>query len=100
MFIAITSRSCNGPAVRIKLSKPWGKMVKNKNKNKKYIQHPSHPNGMFIARHLRHLFVAGIVKNTLTTVFSISRITFTVVKLSVYKEVRLKVLPQIQSRRQ
>ena len=60
----------------------------------------SHPNGMFIARHLRHLFVAGIVKNTLTTVFSISRITFTVVKLSVYKEVRLKVLPQIQSRRQ
>ena len=55
---------------------------------------------MFIARHLRHLFVAGIVKNTLTTVFTISRITFTVVKLSVYKEVRLKVLPQIQSRRQ
>ena len=38
LFIAITSRSCNGPAVRIKLSKPWGKMVKNKNKNKKYIQ--------------------------------------------------------------
>ena len=38
LFIAITSRSCNGPAVRIKLIKPWGKMVKNKNKNKKYIQ--------------------------------------------------------------
>ena len=25
------------------------------------------PNGIFIARHLRHLFVAGFVKNTLTT---------------------------------
>ena len=60
----------------------------------------SHPNGMFIARHLRHLFVAGIVKNTLTTVFTISRITFTVDKLSLDKKVLLKVLPQIQSRRQ
>ena len=35
MFIAITSRSCNGPAVRIKLSKPWGKIwLKTKTKTK------------------------------------------------------------------
>ena len=35
LFIAITSRSCNGPAVRIKLSKPRGKIwLKTKTKTK------------------------------------------------------------------
>ena len=35
MFIAIISRSCNGQAVRIKLSKPWGKIwLKTKTKRK------------------------------------------------------------------
>ena len=57
------------------------------------------PNGMFIARHLRHLLVTGFVKNTPTTVINMIRITFTVFLFRVIvKEVILKVLPQIQSR--
>ena len=31
------------------------------------------PNRIFIARHLRHLFVFGFVKNTLTTVINMIR---------------------------
>ena len=56
------------------------------------------PNGMFIARHLRHLLVTGFVKNTPTTVINMIRITFTVLLFRVIvKEVILKVLLQIQS---
>ena len=57
------------------------------------------PNGMFIARHLRHLLVTAFVKNTPTTVINMIRITFTVLLFRVIvKEVILKALPQIQSR--
>ena len=161
MFIAITSRSCNGSAVRIKLSKPSGKIwlnwnwTKTKRKNPldhcatlpriklggkllyskyyfreilptdavwswwSYIYHefkdilfavvavnfppssPPPPPERDIHRTTSPTSLRpGFVKNTLTIVFTISRITFTVIKLSVDKEVLLKVLPQIQSRRQ
>ena len=52
------------------------------------------PKGIFVARHLRHFFVTGFVKITLTTVFNI---TFTVLtfRLTV-KKVLLKVLPQVR----
>ena len=43
---------------------------------------------------LLHLFVTGFVKNTLTTVFNTSRITFTDLTFRVI----VKVLPQIQRR--
>ena len=52
------------------------------------------PNRIFIARHLRHLFVFGFVKNTLTTVINMIRITFIVLIFrSIVKEVILKALP-------
>ena len=57
------------------------------------------PPGIFVARHLRYLFVSGFVKNTLNTVIDISRITFKVLTFRVIvKEVLLKILPQIQRR--
>ena len=50
------------------------------------------PNGIFIARHLRHLFVTGFVKNTLH--YGSHLLTFRVI----VKEVLLKALLQIQGR--
>ena len=55
--------------------------------------------GVFVARHLRHLFVSGFVKNTLNTVINISRITFKVLTFRVIvKEALLKILLPIQRR--
>ena len=55
--------------------------------------------GVFVARHLRHLFVSGFVKNTLNTVINISRITSKVLTFRVIvKEALLKILLPIQRR--
>ena len=68
-------------------------------KNRKRASCFFRPSGIVIARHLRHLFVTGFVKNTYTTVINMIRITFTVLIFRVnVKEVILKVLPQIQRR--
>ena len=34
-----------------------------------------HPDGIFLGRHLRHLFVTGFIKSTFTTMFTITGIT-------------------------
>ena len=38
-----------------------------------------HRNGIFLGRHLRHLFVTGFIKSTFTTMFTITGITSIVV---------------------
>ena len=48
------------------------------------------PDGIFLERYLRHLFVADFLKSTLTTVFTITGITFTVLTfIVIVKEVLL-----------
>ena len=56
----------------------------------------SPPNGIFITRNLRHLFVSKFFKNTVIIVINMIRITFTV--FHIVKEDILKVLPQNQRR--
>ena len=51
--------------------------------------------GIFLARHLRHLFVTRFIKSTFATMFTITGITSTVLTfIVIFKELLLKGLPK------